>query len=165
MASGTDTIYVGSVILAPGFEPFDPASLDSLHYRDHPRVITTCELNRLIRNEGLAEFLNHQKSPRLGFIQCIGSRNREQGRDYCSQVCCKVALRQANKVLDLMPHAAITLYYMDLQIMGKEFRSQFSRISGRVRLIQGTPAEILRDYEPEKLTVIQEDEKSGKIDF
>jgi heterodisulfide reductase subunit A len=51
---------------------------------------------------------------------------------------------------------------MDLQIMGKEFRSHFSRISRQVSLIQGTPAEILIAYEPEKLTVFQEDENSGR---
>ncbi|MBW1806403.1 MAG: CoB--CoM heterodisulfide reductase iron-sulfur subunit A family protein, partial [Deltaproteobacteria bacterium] len=155
-------LSVDAVLLATGFEPFDASTLESLKYPVHDRVITTQGLNRLIKKERLADLFLHRESPRLAFIQCVGSRNREQGRDYCSQVCCKVALRQANKIIDLYPSVEVSIFYMDLQIIGKEFRSQFSRIRNRVKLIQGVPAEILTDHEPGRLTVIQEDDESGE---
>jgi len=146
-------LSVDAVLLATGFEPFDASTLESLKYPVHDRVITTQGLNRLIKKERLADFFLHRESPRLAFIQCVGSRNREQGRDYCSQVCCKVALRQANKIIDLYPSVEVSIFYMDLQIIGKEFRSQFSRIRNRVKLIQGVPAEILTDHEPVVLSI------------
>ena len=49
--------------------------------------------------------LDHQQEPAIAFVQCVGSRNRALGHDYCSQVCCKVALRQAGKLKHLLPGA------------------------------------------------------------
>lgn len=156
-------LTVDAVLIATGFEPFDPSQIESLRYSTHDKVISTPELNRLLKHEGLAAFLSGNESPRIGFIQCVGSRNREQGRDYCSQVCCKVGLRQANKILDMFPKARISMFYMDLQIIGKESRSQFHAIRDRIALIQGVPGEILRDNNTGQLTVIQEDQKTGEL--
>ena len=155
-------LTVDAVLIATGFEPFDPSQIESLRYSTHDKVISTPELNRLLKHEGLVDFLSGIESPRIGFIQCIGSRNREQGRDYCSQVCCKVGIRQANKILDILPKARISMFYMDLQIIGKEFRSQFHAIRDRIDLIQGVPGEILMDNDTGQLTVIQEDQITGK---
>jgi heterodisulfide reductase subunit A-like polyferredoxin/coenzyme F420-reducing hydrogenase delta subunit len=160
--SRPESIKADAILLATGFEPFDPAGAASLKYAKDDRVITTRDLNRIIKNEGLSDLFNRLEAPCIAFVQCVGSRNREQGRDYCSQVCCKTAIRQANKILDQYPNANISIFYMDLQIIGKEFRTQFSRLQDRVKLIQGVPGEILTDYDPERLTVVQEDEQSGK---
>ncbi|MBN2059762.1 MAG: FAD-dependent oxidoreductase, partial [Deltaproteobacteria bacterium] len=156
------SLNVDAVILATGFEPFDPSSMLTLKYTKNDKVITTRDLNRIIRTERLPDFLNGNDVPRIAFIQCVGSRNREQGRDYCSQVCCKVALRQAEKILDLCPGAEISIFHMDLQVIGKEFRTGFGRIKDRVRILQGVPAEILTDLEPGSLTVFQERETDGE---
>ena len=158
----TDALTVDAVLIATGFEPFDPSQIESLRYSTHDKVITTPEFNRLLKHEGLTDFLSQNESPRIGFIQCVGSRNREQGRDYCSQVCCKVGLRQANKILDLLPKAHVSMFYMDLQIIGKEFRSQYHAIRDRIDLIQGVPGEILWDDGKGQLIVFQEDQKTGK---
>ncbi len=160
--SRPESIKADAILLATGFEPFDPAAVASLKYAKDDRVITTRDLNRIIKDEGLSNLFNRLEAPRIAFVQCIGSRNREQGRDYCSQVCCKVAIRQANRILDQYPNADISIFSMDLQIIGKEFRTQFSRLQDRVKLIQGVPAEILTDHDPERLTIVQEDEQSGK---
>jgi heterodisulfide reductase subunit A len=91
----------------------------------------------------------------------VGSRNRQIGRDYCSQVCCKTSIRQANKLLHLYPAAQISIFYLDLQIIGKEFRTQWADLAGRVKLLQGVPAEVLTGHQQDKLTVIREDYESG----
>jgi heterodisulfide reductase subunit A len=159
----SNVLAVRAVLNATGFEPFDPSQIESLRYSTHDKVITTREMNRIIKYEGLADFLSWNESPRIGFIQCVGSRNREQGRDYCSQVCCKVALRQINKVLNLLPNTRISIFYMDLQIIGKEFRSQFRALKNRIDLIQGVPGEILTDDDTGQLIVVQEDQDTGKL--
>ncbi len=159
----SNALMVDAVLIATGFEPFDPSQMELLRYSTHDKIITTVELNRLIKHEGLADFLSRNESPCIGFIQCVGSRNREQGRDYCSQVCCKVGLRQANKILYLLPNTHISMFYMDLQIIGKEFRSQFHAIRDRIDLVQGVPGEILRDDDTGQLTVLQEDQKTGEL--
>ena len=81
-----ESFTVAKIIMATGFSPFDPQKSPSLHYGDCPGVITTADLNTLLREDSLSPLLKGKSDPKIAFIQCVGSRNREQGRDYCSQV-------------------------------------------------------------------------------
>ena len=153
------SFFVEKIIMATGFSPFNPAQTDSLHYDTYKNVITTAELNTLLKEETLATYFNGKPDPKIAFIQCVGSRNRDQGRDYCSQVCCKISMRHANKITHLFPESEITLFYMDLQIIGKEIRPLFNKLSKNIELIQGIPAEILENKETKMLTIIAEDKK------
>ena len=136
-------LTVGHLINATGFTPFDPAALPALGVNRSPRIITTAQLNQALIDGSLTALVDGKADPRIAFIQCVGSRNRRLGRDYCSQVCCRISLRHSEKLLHQMPGADITLFYMDLQIIGKETRSLVSRLAPRVNLIQGVPGEIL----------------------
>ena len=51
MTPETETIHVGSVILAPGFEPFDPKPY-APYAADHPNVVTSLEFERLLSASG-----------------------------------------------------------------------------------------------------------------
>lgn len=152
-------LVVQAVIAASGFSPFDPGGLEFFEY-DVKGVITTGELNSIIKNEKLWETLNSNPSPSIAFIQCVGSRNREIGNDYCSQVCCKTAVRFSNKILHLIPGASVTIFHMDLQTCGKMFRTQVSQIKGRATLVQGIPGKILPE-EGNKLRIFKEDPETG----
>lgn len=154
-----ETFFVKKIIMATGFSPYDPEKTPSLHHQAHKNVITTAELNTLLKDETLSTYLN-KPDPKIAFIQCVGSRNREQGRDYCSQVCCKISMRHAGKLIHLYPEAAITLFYMDLQIIGKEIRPQFKALSEKIALVQGVPAEILENTETHMLTLMTEDKET-----
>lgn len=142
-------------IVATGFSPFDPAGIPAYHTDTLENVITTARLNTLIREETLEGRLG--PAPKIAFLQCVGSRDRKENRDYCSQVCCKISMRQAKKLRHLMPDAGISLFYMDLQVMGKEARSAAAALAGEISLIQGVPAEILKDPDTGKLAMITED--------
>ncbi len=152
-----ESFTVQKIIMATGFSPFDPQKSPSLHYRHCPGVITTAELNTLLREESLSSLLKGKSDPKIAFIQCVGSRNREQGRDYCSQVCCKISMRHAHKLTHLYPEAQITLFYMDLQLIGKEIRTFYNGLSKTISLVQGIPAEILEHPETHKPTIVTED--------
>ena len=154
------SFFVEKIIMATGFSPFNPARINSLHYDAYKNVITTAELNTLLKEETLFPYFNQKPDPKIAFIQCVGSRNREQGRDYCSQVCCKISMRHANKITHLFPESEITLFYMDLQVIGKEIRPLFEKLSKNVELIQGVPAEILENNQTKMLTLVAEDKKT-----
>ena len=153
-------INVRAILIATGLDLFDPSDLKFFEYNSD-KVITTAELNSVLKEERLLEVLSHKQSPSVAFIQCVGSRNRELGLDYCSQVCCKTSVRQANKILHQIPEALITIFHIDLQNFGKLFRSQVALMGDRVKLVQGVPAKILSSPEKDQLTVIQEDANSG----
>ena len=128
---------VDALLLAAGFTPFNPAELSSLGYGRLKKVITTAELNALLKSGRLEELLPRDKPPAIAFIQCVGSRNAKLGRNYCSQVCCKISLRHANKLLHLYPEAGLMVFHLDLQLIGKQFRHFYNELSDRVTFIQG----------------------------
>jgi len=157
----SDPIITDAVLLATGLTPFDPSGISDLGYGIYNQVITTVDLNKILKEDRLKQILPDTKSPEIAFIQCVGSRNREQGRDYCSQVCCKVAVHHVNKILHEMPEAAITMFHIDLQVIGKLFRSQFADMKSRVNLLQGVPGKVLSNLKEGKLSVIHEDAGTG----
>ncbi|OGR11351.1 MAG: hypothetical protein A2097_03490 [Desulfobacula sp. GWF2_41_7] len=152
-----DSFIIQKIIMASGFSPFDPQKTPSLHYGTCPNVITTAELNTFLKNESISGLLKDRPEPKIAFIQCVGSRNRDKGRDYCSQVCCKISMRQAHKLTHLYPKADITLFYMDLQIIGKEIRTFYNALSKKISLVQGVPAEILENPDTHLPTLVTED--------
>lgn len=154
-------LNVDGIILATGMRPFDAARIESLQYGRHPRVITTADLNRLLQSETLRDLIGQTPDPAIAFIQCVGSRNKQLGNDYCSQVCCKVALRQAGKLRSLMPEARLSIFHIDLQLIGKEIRSQARELMGEVDLLQGVAGEIRVDAENDRLVIVREDPASG----
>jgi heterodisulfide reductase subunit A-like polyferredoxin/coenzyme F420-reducing hydrogenase delta subunit len=154
-------VPVDAVLMATGFSPFDPSVLKSLGYGRHEKVITTVELNDMLKMGRISKLLSGQNSPKIAFIQCVGSRNRKLDRNYCSQVCCKISLRHANKLIHLYPEADITVLHMDLQVIGKEFRTFTEKLAKRIKLVQGVAAEIVADRQDGKLTIFHEDETIG----
>ncbi len=151
-----EIVTAAKVIMATGFTPFDPTKIPSFHTDTSKNVITTAELNTLLSEENLGTHLDHIQTPRIAFIQCVGSRNQKLKKDYCSQVCCKISLRHAEKLLHEIPDALITLFYMDLQIMGKEIRQTIQELSQQIELVQGVPAEILENSNTQALTMVVE---------
>ncbi|MCP3875181.1 MAG: FAD-dependent oxidoreductase [Desulfobacteraceae bacterium] len=150
-----------AVILATGFSPTNPYGLLKETFEKNKNIITTVDLNKRITNNTLPSWIGKDRAPRIAFFQCVGSRNRETGKDYCSQVCCKISLRHINKLLKLYPKAQITLFYIDLQIIGKEIRSQFTRLSENINLVQGVPHEVFDNKEKGKLSIIRENNSDG----
>ncbi len=87
---------VDAVFLATGFKIFPAEEKPMLHYGELNAVITTDDLNQIIREGRIASLsVSNDSKLRVAFLQCVGSRDRESGRDYCSQVCCKTSLRLA----------------------------------------------------------------------
>ncbi|MEH0020220.1 MAG: hydrogenase iron-sulfur subunit [Desulfobacter sp.] len=156
--SSGQTLTPAKTIVTTGFTPFDPGNVPAYHTDTLDKVITTARLNTLIREETLAGVV--EPAPRIAFLQCVGSRNRKENRDYCSQVCCKISMRHARKLLHLIPDADISLFYMDLQVIGKEARTTAAELSRDIHLIQGVPAELLGDGKTGRVTLVTEDPKT-----
>jgi heterodisulfide reductase subunit A2 len=124
----TVSIDVGSVILAPGFESFDPSKLDTYNYSKHPNVITSIEFERILSATG--PFQGHlirpsdRKEPKkIAWFQCIGSRDLNRcDNSFCSSVCCMYAIKEAVVAKE---HAGsdldCTIFFMDMRTHGKDF--------------------------------------------
>jgi len=97
----------GIVIVATGGEEFH--SSEYLYGEDF-RVVTQSELERrLVEGEG-------DDLGNVVMIQCVGSRMEE--RQYCSRVCCKVAVKNALKIKERKPDANVYVLYRDMRTYG-----------------------------------------------
>jgi len=143
MLSRRRAVPCQAVVLATGFDPYDPADNPLLGYERFEGVITTADLDRLLREDDLGGFAPEGDTPlRVAFIQCVGSRDRKSGREYCSQFCCRTTIRLVQRLRYLRPAVEATVFYIDLQIMSKEFGAFYARAREEVRFIQGVPAEV-----------------------
>lgn len=157
-----ETLNADAIILATGFTPSEPAGLLAHAYQVSDRILSTYDLNQILKQEVLDAAVSAAGRPRIGFVQCVGSRNREIGKGYCSQVCCDISRRQIEKILHLMPHVHITLFYIDLQMVNPAVKKAYDALSERVELIQGVPFEVFTDKEKDKISVIHEHDITGQ---
>ncbi len=86
---------MGAVIVATGFEEYDPSAKREYGYGKYSNVITQLQLARLLDIDGPTKGKllrpSDSKEPKtILMIQCVGSRE-EKSNIYCSSVCCMYA--------------------------------------------------------------------------
>jgi len=80
------------------------------------------------------------------FIQCVGSRDKSVGQEYCSRICCMYTARQALLVKEILPRARVTVLYMDVRAYGKGFEEFYDQVRGEgVIYRRGSPSEIYKN--------------------
>ncbi len=132
---------VGAAIAAVGFELFPAETQPKYGYGQTPAVMTSREIEALLKTPGRNGALTHPKTGkqvrRVAFIQCVGSRDPE-GNRYCSRICCMVALKQAKELLERDPNLDITIYYRDIRTIKKQDEDLYREVRDRgVRFIRG----------------------------
>lgn len=136
-------LSAGAIIVATGFDVFDAKKKGGLGYGRYPNVLTGLDLERTFSHEGSVKLPSNGKEPQnIAFIQCVGSRDEYIGNSYCSQVCCKYAVRFAQLLRYQNPEAKVTIFYIDLQTAGKGFGEFYEECKETIRFIRGIPVEI-----------------------
>ena len=126
-------INVGAILLAPGFEPFDPKTKKEYHYGEFVNVVTSMDYERLLCSTGpyAGEILraSDKKHPhKIAWIQCIGSRRVTPGENsYCSAVCCTYTQKQVILTKDHDAGAQCTVFHNDIRSYGKDFERFYER--------------------------------------
>jgi heterodisulfide reductase subunit A len=126
-------IKVGAILLAPGFEPFDPKVKDEYAYGKLPNVVTSLDYERLLSatgpGEGEVKRPSDGKLPRkIAWIQCIGSRRVTEGdNSYCSAVCCTYTQKQVILTKDHYPEVECAIFHNDIRSYGKDFEAYYKR--------------------------------------
>jgi len=134
-------LAAGAVVVATGFRPADPACRPHYGYGRLPNVITALELEERLRRNG-AGLRRKDGRPvqRLGFIQCVGSRDKDH--PYCSQVCCAYTLRLARLLKHRLPQSEIATFYMDLQNVGRDSDRLHAQARREVRELRALPGDL-----------------------
>lgn len=105
---------VGAVVLATGFDPFDPTPIEEYGYGRLKDVITAFELEEMLKGEKVARPSDGSTPNKITFLQCVGSRDRKTNR-YCSSFCCTYAIKEALALKKLNPQYEVSIMYMDIR--------------------------------------------------
>ncbi|MDA8097918.1 MAG: CoB--CoM heterodisulfide reductase iron-sulfur subunit A family protein [Clostridia bacterium] len=166
----TFSLDIGAVILAPGFDEFEPASLKSFGYGVYKNVVTSIEFERILSASGpfsghLVRPSDHTEPKKVAWIQCVGSRDRRIGCNYCSSVCCTYAIKEA---MIAKEHSATPLdtaiFFMDMRTYGKGFEAYYNRAQNEtgIRFVRSRIFELAPGSTEDSLKIRYSDE-DGEI--
>ncbi|MFH2011460.1 MAG: CoB--CoM heterodisulfide reductase iron-sulfur subunit A family protein [Pseudomonadota bacterium] len=155
---------VGTIVVATGFDTFDAREKPEYGYGLYNNVVSGLEFERLVSSSGptQGEIVIDGKKPKdVVFVQCVGSRDKSVGNEYCSRVCCMYTAKQAHLIHEKLPDAKLTIFYIDIRAFGKGYEEFYDRVRGEgVRYIRGNVSEIIR--KGDRLLVMAEDTLLGE---
>jgi heterodisulfide reductase subunit A len=161
-------LSIGSIIVATGYDIFDPHSIESLGYGRYPNVVTALEFERLICASGpfgghLKRLSDKYEPKKLAFINCVGSRDIKNN-PYCSSCCCMYTTKEAMIAYEHDNKIKSSIFYIDLRAAGKGFREYIQRGENEyaITYIKGKVAKILEDDQKNPL-IIYEDINTSQV--
>jgi len=167
MRERTVTLEVGSVILTPGFKEFDARRKGEFGYGRYANVVTSVQFERMLSAAGPFEghvirLSDGREAKRIGWIQCVGSRDSTCGREYCSSICCMMATKQAMVAGDHVEGLDATIFYMDIRAHGKDFDQYYERAKAKenIHYLKSIPSRIVQVPGSKDLRVSFLDENS-----
>jgi len=159
---------VGSIVVATGFESFDPAVIPEYGYGVYPNVITAMELERLANSAGptvgrLLRPSDGRPPKSVAMVLCVGSRDA-RFHEYCSGICCMYTIKNALLLKQMDHDLDITIFYMDIRTPGKSYEEFYNRArESGIRFIHGRPSQITEDPDTHNLFVEAEDQALGEV--
>lgn len=163
-------VQVASIIVATGYDVFNPSPISQYGYKRFDNVITSLEFERLVSSTGPTEgniVLKDGSTPQsAAIIHCVGSRD-ENYHEYCSRVCCMHSLKHAHQIKE-KTGAEVYQMYIDMRCFGKGYEEFYKRVSDEgVNFIRGKVAKVtdiaLSEEEKGKLIVVCEDTLLGNM--
>ena len=164
-----EDINVGAIILSTGVDTFDPKVYTNFGYGIYKNVVTSLEFERILSASG--PFSGHLLRPyegkvpkRIAFIQCVGSRDPQAGKGYCSSVCCTYAIKEAIIAKEHSGNGLeTTIFYMDIRTFGKGFEDYYNRAKNEygVRFVRAGVSRIEENQQTKNLIVHYEDEEGA----
>jgi len=174
MTDKQETIDVGSIIIATGFDPMNPSKMSQYGYGKYRNVFTNIEFERLsnatgptsgkLRKRDMKDPLKFTDAPKsVAILHCIGSRDVNH-HEYCSRTCCMYALKYAHLLKDKCGHdTEIYNFYIDMRCFGKGYEEFYKKVQSEgVKMIRGKAGSITEDANG-ILTVKGEDTLSNRL--
>lgn len=164
-------LRAGAIVLATGFDLYDPSRSPQYGYGRIRDVITTLELERMMNASGPTEGrlrCRDGRSPgRVGIVLCVGSRNPATNR-HCSEVCCRAALKSVQRILASSEGADVMVFHADLYLPGREAQDQYHDLAARpeVTFVRMDRPDSARIEAPQGRPVVKvRDERGGQQDL
>jgi len=162
-------LNVGAIILAPGFDEFDPTPVARYGYKKYKNVVTSIEFERILSASGpytgkILRPSDGDVPEKIAFLQCVGSRDLKEGQPYCSSVCCMYTAKEAVIAKEHMNQVNPTIFSMDIRAYGKDFDKYIEHAKEEygVRYIRSRISSITENDSTKDL-ILKYEAEDGKI--
>lgn len=146
--SNGQTVNAGSIILGTGFTHFDSINKPEWGFGTYEDVLTTTQMEQMVGAGKITCPSNGRVPERVAILLCVGSRDRQIGREWCSKICCTVSTNLAMEIKELSPSTEVFIYYMDIRTFGlyedkfywksqEEFKTKF--VKARIAEVTRSP--------------------------
>jgi heterodisulfide reductase subunit A len=156
--SNGKSLTAEAAIMCSGFTHFDSVNKPEWGFGTFEDVVTTTQVEQMISSgKGVRCPSDDRKPKRVAILLCVGSRDRQIGREWCSKICCTVSSNLAMEIREELPDCHVYIYYMDIRTYGL-YETQYywrSQEEFKVKYIKARIAEVTSDGE--KLIVKGED--------
>ena len=146
--SDGSVVDAGAAILATGFTHFDSVNKPEWGFGLFPDVVTTTQVEQMISSgKGVRCPSDNRKPKRVAILLCVGSRDRQIGREWCSKICCTVSANMAMEIREELPDCHVYIYYMDIRTYGLLEGDYYwkSQEEFKVKYIKARIAEVTSD--------------------
>jgi heterodisulfide reductase subunit A len=146
LSNGT-TVEAGATVLATGFTHFDSINKPEWGFGMFPDVVTTTQVEQMISSgKGIRRPSNGEPPKRVAILLCVGSRDRQIGREWCSKICCSVSAKMGMEIREELPDCHVYIYYMDIRTFGLLEEVYWkSQEEHKVKYIKARIAEVTSD--------------------
>jgi len=146
--SNGQNVNCGSIVLGTGFTHFDSINKPEWGFGTFEDVVTTTQVEQMVANGKIACPSDGRVPERVAILLCVGSRDRQIGREWCSKICCTVSTNLAMEIKELSPQTDVFIYYMDIRTFGlyedkfywksqEEFKTKF--VKARIAEVTKSP--------------------------
>ena len=142
------TVEAGAAVLCTGFTHFDSVNKPEWGFGTYPDVVTTAQVEQMISSgKGVRCPSDGRKPERVAILLCVGSRDRQIGREWCSKICCTVSSNIAMEIREELPDTHVYIYYMDIRTFGLYETKYYwrSQEEFKVKYIKSRIAEVTSD--------------------
>lgn len=139
---------VGAAVLCTGFTHFDSVNKPEWGFGTYPDVVTTTQVEQMLSSrKGIRCPSDGREPERVAILLCVGSRDRQIGREWCSKICCTVSANIAMEIREQLPKCNVYIYYMDIRTFGLYEGPYYweSQEKYKVKYIKARIAEVTSD--------------------
>jgi heterodisulfide reductase subunit A len=119
-----EEVSAGAIVVATGYDLYSKNLIEE--YEDDPDILDGLQFERILSPQGPTggeiKRLSDGKVPKeVVFVQCVGSRDPEHHKPYCSRICCMYTAKQAVLYKRAVPDGQAYIFYIDIRATGKGY--------------------------------------------
>jgi len=135
---------IEAIVVSTGFDSQHDVFSAHLHIDNadgFDRIMTGSKLEELMLERTRTGMFEHAPKS-VAFLQCTGSRDKNESGLYCSRVCCSYSTRAAKVIRSYYPECEIVFFYMELQnVESGDFYAGLQELG--IEFIKSRPSKII----------------------